>query len=304
MQVNFAPFANILLLLKYRLCGLISLLLLTVRILMSSTHASIRRDSQLKNVPIEQLQPGRYQPRKDFSVDQLQELAQSIASAGLIQPIVIRPLAEDRYEIIAGERRWRAAQMAGLDTLPCLIKPLADHDAAAIATIENVQRQDLNPIEEAQGYHRLAEEFGYRHEEIAAIVGKSRAKISNTLRLLKLNSKIQSLLIAGTLSAGHGKVLAGVPLQRQSSLAEEAVTGAWSVRKLEQEIQKPIQETAAIRSQADPHLARLEQLASDQFGAEVKLADTEQDRGGWLKIRYFDNETLAGLLDKLGIEYD
>lgn len=258
---------------------------------------------ELKYIPTEHMSPGKYQPRKDFDANLLQELAASIKSAGLIQPIVIRPIGNMQYEIIAGERRWRAAQLAGITELPCLVKPVSDQQAAAITTIENIQRKDLNPIEEAQGYHRLMLEFGYHHDEIAAIVSKSRTQISNSLRLLKLDQRVQTLLIEGKLSTGHGKILAGVASDFQFALATRAIEEGWSVRKMEVESKYPQQSNQVTKNTTDPNLRRLEQSASDQFGAEVKLENDGNKSGGWLKIRYYDNEILAGILEKLGVDY-
>ena len=160
---------------------------------------------ELKSIPVELLKRGQYQPRKHFDEEALQELADSIKEQGIIEPIVVRPLPNKTYEIIAGERRWRAAQLAGLDTVPCLIRECSDRAAAALTVIENVQRKDLNPIEEAESYQRLIQEFGYSHDEVAKALGKSRTGITNNLRLLKLDSNIKEIIRLGTLSEGHGK---------------------------------------------------------------------------------------------------
>ena len=259
---------------------------------------------ELKQIPVEQLERGEYQPRKAFDKASLDELASSIKSAGLIQPLVIRAIGEKQYEIIAGERRWRAAQIVGLDTVPCLLSNISDEQAAAVTTIENIQRQDLNPIEEAQSFQRLAEEFDYLHEEIAAIVGKSRTKITNTMRLLKLEPRVQDLLINQQLSGGHGKVITGVAEKFQFPLAQKCVEQGWSVRKLETEAKKIKNPSTAIKTGSDPNTRKLEQSASEQFGSPVKLDPDLNQQTGWLKIRYFNNETLAGLLDKIGVEYE
>jgi len=259
---------------------------------------------QLLTLPIEALQRGRFQPRQDFDQVGLQELAQSIESSGLIQPIVVRPIDSQYYEIVAGERRWRAAQLAELAEVPCLVNHYDNEQAAAVATIENIQRKNLNPIEEASAYKRMQEEFGYLHEEIAIIVGKSRPKISNMLRLLELDANVQQWLISGQLSTGHGKVLAGLPQQLQRSMAEQCVNEQWAVRTLEQAVKKYSRSGHAIQGGPSPDVGRLEQIVSEQFGAEVKLDSMANSQSGWLKIRYYDNDTLAGLLDKIGVDYE
>jgi len=257
----------------------------------------------LHDIPIERLSRGRYQPRRVFAEDALKELSASIQSAGLIQPLVVRALDDEHYEIIAGERRWRAAQMAGLSKVPCLVKHLTDSQAAAMAMIENIQRQDLNAIEEARAFQRLINEFSYTHEEVAALVGKSRAMVSNSLRLLQLSEKAQEALVSNRVSVGHAKVLASLNLDLQNQLVEQCVRSDWSIKKLTQQAQQlSTQQTSSDNDNAQD-LLRLETIASEQFGAPVKLEDGNE-QGGWLKIRYYDNDTLAGLLDKIGVEYE
>lgn len=255
-----------------------------------------------QNLPLAFLEKGLYQPRKVFDQEALEELAASIKVNGLIQPLVVRPKDQGRYEIIAGERRWRAAQLAGLSEVACLINNYSDAQAAAITTIENINRTDLNPIEEASAYQRLTDEFGYIHEEIAAIVGKSRVKITNTLRLLKLTTVVQELLITGELSEGHGKALVSLPETHQTELAMQATQKGWSVRKLEQEIKNRLAQTDVVPYE-DANIRALEQKISEQVGAPVKLETDAPTKGGWLKIRYFNDDTLSGLLDKMGVSY-
>lgn len=270
------------------------------------------KKSKLQMLEIVALQPGRYQVRQHFDETALLELSQSIKTNGLIQPIVVRPLTSERYEIIAGERRWRAAQLAGFESIACLVMNLNDQETAAAATIENIQREDLNPIEQAQSYQRLLTEFSYSHDEIAALIGKSRAHITNMLRLLRLNEGVQRWLISNELSAGHGKMIAGLPQERQYQLAEKAVKDGWSVRQLENEIKNlhisspPPESTltsdTAIRPAKHPDVKRLERLITDQVGAPVELEKDQESNKGWLKIRYFDYDTLAGLLEKIGVK--
>ncbi len=256
-------------------------------------------------IPIEQLHSGRYQPRRDFNPEALEELGKSIRSSGLIQPIVVRRSSENSYEIIAGERRWRAAQIVGLETVPCLINNYTDEQAAAVTTIENIQRKNLNPIEEAQSFQRLIDDFHYLHEEVAAIVGKSRVQVTNCLRLLRLDERIQQWLITGVLSEGHGKTLASLTQSSQFELARCCVEQAWSVRRLEQEVkshQISEKKFPSPQSSGNADLMRLERVISDQLGAKVKVTTDNATKGGWLNIQFYDNDTLAGLLEKIGIK--
>lgn len=260
--------------------------------------------SQFKDIPIEWLRRGKYQPRRDFNPDSLNELADSIKEQGIIEPIIVRNLAERSYEIVAGERRWRAAQLAGLVKVPCVIRDYSDEQAAEVTLIENIQREDLNPIEEAQALLRLTDDFHYTHEEIAVAVGKSRAKVTNILRLLQLDDRVQDLLISKALSEGHGKALAGLPFAKQYPMALQAIELAWSVRKIEQAIKHDKQDDSVPGVGVNANTKRLERVASDRFGAEVKLENSDNKRSGWIKVKYYDYETLAGILDKMGIKYD
>lgn len=254
---------------------------------------------EFRQIPVDLLSRGRFQPRRKFDIEQLQELADSIKSAGLIQPIVVRPKDDKHFEIVAGERRWRAAQLAEIDTVPCLVNYYSDEQTAAVSTIENINRVDLNPIEEAQAYQRLIDEFDYLHEEIAAVVGKSRVKITNSLRLLKLDSQVQELLIKGELTEGHGKVLAGLTVKQQRELAKKAINYGWSVRKIEQEVKRA---QANINSdEKDPNIANLEAELSDYVGSQVSIDFGE--RKGQLKIDFHNLEILQGLFHKMGFKY-
>lgn len=266
---------------------------------------------ELKNIPIECLRSGKYQTRRVFAQGALQKLAESIKSEGMIQPIVVRPVVSGigEYEIIAGERRWRAAQLADIDTVPCLVNNYSDEQTAAITPIENIQRENLNPIEEALAYQHLIDEFNYSHEEVAAVVGKSREKITNLLRLLRLDKQVQEMLISGVLSEGHGKSIAGLPIRLQCEIAKKITENDWSTRKLEQEVKKLNSGSNQDNqnTQVDPDVKALERLITEQIGSEVKLEvdiDSTHKKSGWLKIKYFNEEILAGILDKLGIDYD
>jgi ParB family transcriptional regulator, chromosome partitioning protein len=264
---------------------------------------------EIKNIPIECLKSGKYQTRRVFDREALQELAGSIKSEGLIQPIIVRPTNDNEYEIVAGERRWRAAQLIGVDMIPCLVSFYTDEQVAAITPIENIQRENLNPIEEALAYRQLTDEFEYTHEEVAIAVSKSRTKITNLLRLLRLDIRIQELLVSGALSEAHGKMIAGLPSNLQYEVAKKSVDQGWSTRRTDQEVKRlQIVNSSCLvvpgRVSNDPDVRVLEKLMSDQLGSEVKLeADSNQKGGGWLKIRYFNNEILTGILDKLGMNY-
>lgn len=255
-------------------------------------------------ISIRQLQPGLYQNRKQFDEEELKSLSQSIRSQGLIEPLVIRAIIDNQYEIIAGERRFRAAEMAGLEELPCLIVSYNDKEACAVTLIENIQRQDLNVMEEASGYRRLIEEFHLQQQDLAAWLGKSRSHIANLLRLLGLDHTVQELLIDEKLSAGHGKLLAGLAVEQQKELAEKVIQQQWSVRQLEQEIQNLRQpKIKATEKVVNSDILRLQEHLAEQIGAPVEITGSE-NKGGWLKIKYFDNDTLTGILERLRLEYE
>jgi len=265
------------------------------------TEKKPRSKAELKPLPLEQLHRGKYQPRKEFDPEALQELAESLQSNGLLQPIIVRPINETAYEIIAGERRWRAAQLAGWSEINCLINRFSDEQAAEAAAIENIIRVDLNPIEEANAYQRLIEEFGYIHDEVAIAVGKSRVKITNTLRLLKLDPSLQKLIIDHQLSEGHGKTLAALSLPLQRELAQKCLTHHWNVRKLELEVKKLSQAPASNEiARKDANLAYLEKIVTDKIGCRTSI-DFDINRGS-LKIEFANLDILDGLLRKLKID--
>lgn len=255
----------------------------------------------LKNLPIECLARGRYQPRRLFQEVALQELVESIRSQGVIEPLIVREVSQNRYEIIAGERRWRASQLAGLDTVPCVIRNYTDAQAAEVTLIENIQREDLNPIEEALALSRLIEDFHYTHDDLAKSLGQSRTTITNTLRLLHLDDRIQQLLIDKELSEGHGKILAGLSSDLQIAFAKQAVSMAWSVRQLEQMVAKQKSSGISSDTKVDANIKRLEKITSDHFGAEVVL-ENNVNRSGWIKLKYQNYDVLSGILEKMGIE--
>lgn len=260
---------------------------------------------QLQHLPIHCLQAGLYQPRQQFNAQALQELAQSIVSQGLIEPLVVRQIAKEQYEIIAGERRWRAAQLAGLETIPCLVGEYNDKQACTLTLVENIQRQDLNLIEEAAGYKRLIEEFNYHQDEIAQLVGKSRSHVANILRLLSLSPVVKQWLCDESLSFGHARVLIGLSPALQETFAKQVLDESWSVRQLEVAVRQfKTKEEAPLKDfKKDKDIERLQTLLAEQVGAPVQITN-DALQGGWLKVKFFDNDTLSGLLERLGLRYD
>jgi len=262
-------------------------------------------DTEFRHLPLAHIQPGQYQPRQDFNQELLQELAHSILTQGLIEPLLVRPISKDTYELIAGERRFRAAQIAGLSELPCLIGNYSDKQACALTLIENIQREDLNLIEEASAYRRLITEFHYQQDEVATLVGKSRSHIANILRLLGLTPRVKDFLRTKILTLGHTRLLVGMEPGIQEHFAEEAVKHGWSVRQMEFEIKKykePPPQTQR-NPRGDRDVERLQNILSEQVGAPVQIVNDERD-GGWLQVKFFENDTLAGLLERLGLRYD
>jgi ParB family chromosome partitioning protein len=250
------------------------------------------------------LQPGKYQPRTRMDPGSLEDLAASIKAQGLIQPISVRPVGVDRYEIIAGERRWRAAQIAGLLEVPVLIRSIPDDAALAISLIENIQREDLNPLEEAAGLQRLIEEFGMSHQQAADAVGRSRSAATNLLRLLQLAKPAQDLLMAGDIEMGHARAILAAPKTEQGRLAAEVADKGYSVRETEKritrELNPPVQKGAAEKSR---DLVRLEEEIADVIGANVALSANRKGAGA-LTIRFSSLDQLDGILRRLrGTEF-
>jgi ParB family chromosome partitioning protein len=266
------------------------------------------RDDVQRTLPIASLRPGRYQPRTGMDPERLQELADSILAQGLIQPIVVRAVAATKtakagYEIIAGERRWRAAQLAGLSDVPVILREADDRAVIAMALIENIQREDLNPLEEAQALSRLIDEFGLTHQQAAEAVGRSRAAVSNLLRLLELPAAIRSLLESHKLEMGHARALLTLPAEAALALAREAVAHDWSVREIERRAQAASSgrvkvPTKKIAVRPDPNIAALERELSDSLGAKVLVQHGRGERGK-LVIHYHGLDALDGVLERL-----
>ncbi|WP_218813695.1 ParB/RepB/Spo0J family partition protein [Rickettsiella endosymbiont of Dermanyssus gallinae] len=252
---------------------------------------------ELRYLPIEKLQAGRYQPRREFKKEALEELSNSIRMQGIINPIVIRAIEKNRYEIIAGERRWRAAQLAQLTEVPVLIKTISDETALAISLIENIQRQDLNPLEEAEGIQRLISEFSMTHQQIAETLGRSRTAVTNLLRLLSLAPPVKLLLQQGQLEMGHARALLSLDPALQIQAAEKVVKNKLSVRETERLVQNGtfLEQTHAIPVKVNADVALLERNLSDKLGAKVLFKQGLQGKGQ-LVIHYNSLEELDGIL--------
>lgn len=258
----------------------------------------VDKDSELRHLPVELIQRGKYQPRTDMHEDALQELAESIKAQGVMQPIVVRPVPGDRYEIIAGERRWRATQIAGLDTIPAVIRLVGDESAIAMSLIENIQRENLNPIEEAMALKRLQEEFELTQQEVAEAVGKSRTTVTNLLRLMSLSHDVRLMLERGDLEMGHARALLGLPGEQQSDAAK-AVTGkGLSVRQTESMVRRLLADKTPKKADVerqDPDIASLEDTLSERIGARVQIQHSSKGSGK-LTLRYNSLDELDGIL--------
>lgn len=251
----------------------------------------------LKKLPVDLMQRGKYQPRVDMHPESLQDLADSIKAQGVVQPIVVRPIDGKRYEIIAGERRWRAAQMAGLHEVPCVIRDVPDQAAMAMALIENIQREDLNPMEEARALHRLIEEFELTHQQTAEAVGRSRAAVSNLLRLLDLDAEVKTMLENGDMEMGHARALLALAGEQQRSAARTVVAKGLSVRETEQLVRRLQAEPGEKKStgREDPDIRQLQDELSQRIGAAVKFQHGASGKGK-LVIQYNSLDELDGIL--------
>ena len=263
---------------------------------------------QPSNLPVSQMQAGKYQPRTRMDEGALNELAASIKAQGLMQPILVRPIGQDtlsgviKYEIIAGERRFRASQLAGLTEVPVLVRDVDDLAAAAMALIENIQREDLNPLEEAQGIHRLIADFSFTHEQAATALGRSRSAVSNLLRLMNLASPVQTMLMAGDIDMGHARALLAVDAASQITLANQVVAKRLSVRETEKLVTRTVEEAAnpvePRHKEKSGDIARLEEELSDALATPVVFKMGNKGRGQ-LVIDFADLDVLDGLLTRL-----
>ncbi|MGN2247258.1 ParB/RepB/Spo0J family partition protein [Frateuria sp. GZRR35] len=263
--------------------------------------SSLEQEGELRSLPIQQIQPGKYQPRRHWNEEALDELAASIKAQGLIQPVVVRAIGSNSYELIAGERRWRAAQRAQMGEIPALVKTVDEAAVPAMALIENIQRQDLTPLEEADALKRLIDDFDLTHQQAADAVGRSRAAVSNLLRLIDLPAPIKKLLDEGKLEMGHARCLLTLDEGIAVPLARQASTLGWSVRELEdaaRRAQAAPKGKAKAGGSRDPNVDALERELGERFGARVELAQGRGGRGK-LVIHYHSNDELDGILGKL-----
>lgn len=266
-----------------------------------STATGGSRQDGLQEIAVDLIERSPYQPRADFNEEALLELADSIRAQGVIQPVVVRPAAPGRFELIAGERRWRAAQLAGLHQVPAVVREVDDQAAMAMALIENIQRQALNPIEEAAALHRLIDEFGLTHEQTAQAVGRSRVSVTNMLRLLNLESGVRAMLEQGKLEMGHARALLGLRGGQQFRAAQEVETKGLSVREAERLVKKlgnPDPARPSAVNMVDPDTQRLEQELAEKLGARVQFQHGRAGKGK-LVICYNSMDELEGILDHI-----
>ncbi|WP_199754304.1 ParB/RepB/Spo0J family partition protein [Dyella dinghuensis] len=267
----------------------------------AGTPSVIEQEGELRNLPIQHIQPGKYQPRRHWNDEALDELAASIRAQGLIQPVVVRAIGKNSYELIAGERRWRAAQRAQLSEIPALVKDVPEVAVPAMALIENIQRQDLTPLEEADAIKRLIDDFDLTHQQAADAVGRSRAAVSNMLRLIDLPASIKRLLDDGKLEMGHARCLLTLPERDAEALALEAARNNWSVRELEDAARKAQTAPKGKAKSAparDPNVDALERELGERFATKVEVAHGRGGRGK-LVIHYHSNDELEGILGKM-----
>ncbi|HWS02204.1 MAG TPA: ParB/RepB/Spo0J family partition protein [Gammaproteobacteria bacterium] len=270
-------------------------------VVQDSAAAAAPIDGSLRKLPVDLIQRGKYQPRQDMHQESLQDLADSITAQGVVQPIVVRPIGQGRYEIIAGERRWRAAQLAGLQDIPAVIREVPDRAAIAMSLIENIQRENLNPLEESRALQRLIQEFELTHQEAADAVGRSRAAVSNLLRLLDLTDEVKALVEAGQLEMGHARALLALSGGDQTQAARQVASKGLSVRETERLVKRLQSDAAkppAPPKRVDPDIRRLEEELAGYLGAKVSL---EQGRGGKgkLLISYNSLDELDGILERM-----
>lgn len=252
----------------------------------------------LRDLPVEQIRPGKYQPRSVFDADRLEELADSIRQQGVIQPVVVRDLGGGAFELIAGERRWRAAQLAGIDVVPAIVREVADEVAIAMALVENIQREDLNPIEEATALRRLVDEFQLTHQEAAEAVGRSRSAVSNLLRLLELSREVRELVDDRHLEMGHARALLALPEGHQAAAAREVVRRQLSVRETEALVKRLLNPKPSTPRKLDPDVARLQDELTEKLCAQVRIQHNAKGKGK-LVISFNSADELEGIIGHL-----
>jgi len=273
-------------------------LLGSTRVTTASTDSGNLENGDLKDLPVDIIQRGKYQPRVDMNQQALEELADSIKAQGVVQPIVVRPIGEGRYEIIAGERRWRATQLASLDSIPAIVRDVPDEAAVAMALIENIQREELNPIEEAAALQRLIDEFEMTHQQAAEAVGRSRVAVTNLLRLLSLSDEVKRMLGNGDLEMGHARALLTLDGKTQVQAAHQVVAKALSVReteKLVKRINNGFETSKKPKQAPNPDVLKLQNSISEKLGAKVTISYKESGKGK-LEIQYNSLDELDGIL--------
>lgn len=260
----------------------------------------VNENNTLKHLPVEFIQPGKYQPRLDIRAESLEDLANSIRAQGIMQPIVVRAISTNKYEIVAGERRWRACQLAGLDTIPVIIKQVADEAAVAMALIENIQRENLNPIEEAMALQRLIDEFDLTQQEVADAVGKSRTTVTNLLRLMSLNTEVRHFVERGELEMGHARALLSLPLEKQLEAGKTIKAKGLSVRQTEALVRRMLSQKQSKGSteEIDPDIRHLQDNLSEKLGTRVSIQHTAKGKGK-LVLAYNSIAQLEGILDHI-----
>lgn len=268
--------------------------------LLAGDMGSVGEADSLRMLKLEQLQPGKYQPRTQMDQASLATLADSIKAQGIMQPILVRQLANKRYEIIAGERRWRASKLAGLHEVPVLVRDIPDESALAMALIENIQRENLNPLEEAQGIKRLIDEFSMTHQLAADAVGRSRTAVTNLLRLLNLAAPVQALLMQGEIDMGHSRALLGLEGARQIMAAEQVASKKLSVREAEQLVKRMSATSGPLSAKAkqDKDVQRLQEMLAESLGASVHI-QASKSGAGKLTIRYANLDQLDDIMNRL-----
>jgi len=267
----------------------------------SDSSVTLDTGDKLRVLGIDQIKRGTYQPRRHFDPELLQELSESLSSEGLIQPILVRPDSHGSYELIAGERRWRAAQLTGFTEIPAIVRQLEDQAVASVALIENIQRKDLNPLEEAEALQRLSDEFGLSHKQIAESVGRSRSAVTNLMRLLDLHEEVKALIDVGDIDMGHARALLGAPINDQPTIARRIAQQGLTVRAVEKQI-KALRSGAAPKASSatvtDPDIDRLEKHLSEKLGAKVSIRHKAKGSGK-LEISYHSMDELDGILNHI-----
>lgn len=267
------------------------------------TEAESSGADRLRKIPVDMIKPGQYQPRSVFDADKLEELANSIRHQGIIQPVVVRVFSDDEYELIAGERRWRAAQLVGLREIPAIIREVPDEIAIAMALVENIQREDLNPIEEASALKRLIEEFQMTHQEAGDAVGRSRSAVSNLIRLLELSEAVRELVDARYIEMGHARALLSLDERLQEQAAREVVRKGLSVRETEQLVRRLKNPPQQTQRRVDPDTRHLQDNLAEKLCAKVTLQHNARGKGK-MTITYNSADELEGILENMGIKLD